>query len=103
LRNLGLTGDKVNERIVVLGSSLNWLGGSAAPGKPEAAGLVHMEDLLKLGSLTEEEKFDGSLAHETVYLCYSSGGFTLIHRWPHLFTPCFLGTTGKSKGVEVLQ
>ncbi|KAF8688769.1 hypothetical protein AX14_003417 [Amanita brunnescens Koide BX004] len=73
LRNLGLTGDQVNERIVVLGSSLGWLGGPAAPGKAEAAGHVHMEGLLKPGSLTEEEKFDGSLAHETVYLCYSSG------------------------------
>ncbi|KAF8622704.1 hypothetical protein AX15_006795 [Amanita polypyramis BW_CC] len=41
-----------------------------------------MEDLLKLGTLTEEEKFDGRLAHETVYICYSSG------------------TMGKPKGVE---
>ena len=84
----------------MLGSSLNWLGGPAAPGKPEAADHVHMEDLLKPGSLTEEEKFDGSLAHEAVYLCYSSGGFTFSIDG---CTPCFLGTTGKSKGVEVLQ
>ena len=75
-RNLGFTGNQVDRRIIVLGNSLGWLGGPTAPGKPEAAGLVHMEDLLKLGTVTEEEMFDGRLAHETVYLCYSSGGFT---------------------------
>ncbi|KAF8340904.1 AMP binding protein [Amanita rubescens] len=82
LQNLGLTKDQVNKRIIVLGSSLRWLDGPAASRKPEAAGLVHMEDLLKLGTLEEEVKFDGELAHETVYLCYSSG------------------TSGKPKGVE---
>ena len=61
----------------MLGNSLGWLGGPTAPGKPEAASLMHMEDLLKLGTLTEEVMFDGRLAHETVYLCYSSGGFSL--------------------------
>ncbi|KAF8345975.1 AMP binding protein [Amanita rubescens] len=82
LQNLGLTDDQADRKIVVLGSSLDWAGGPAAPRKAEAAGLLHMEDLLKLGSLTEGERFDGRLAHETVYLCYSSG------------------TTGKPKGVE---
>jgi len=74
LQNLGLTDDQADRKIVVLGSSLDWAGGPAAPRKAEAAGLLHMEDLLKLGSLTEGERFDGRLAHETVYLCYSSGG-----------------------------
>src|SRR6266576_4422344 len=68
LQNLGLTDDQADRQIVVLGSSLDWAGGPAAPRKAEAAGLLHMEDLLKLGSLIEEEKFDGRLAHETVYL-----------------------------------
>jgi 4-coumarate--CoA ligase len=75
LRSLGLTDDQVDRKIVVLGSSLDWAGGPAAPRIAEAAGLLHMDDLLKLGTLAEEEKFDGRLAHETVYLCYSSGGF----------------------------
>ena len=74
LRNLGLTGDQVDRKIVVLGSSLDWAGGPATPRVAEAAGLLHMEDLLKLGTLAEEEKFDDQLAHETVFLCYSSGG-----------------------------
>jgi 4-coumarate--CoA ligase len=73
LRNLGLNEDQIPRRIVVLGSSLGWVGGPTAPRKPEARGYVHLEDLLTLGTLTEEEKFNGRLAHETVYLCYSSG------------------------------
>jgi 4-coumarate--CoA ligase len=74
LRNLRLTDDQVDRKIVVLGSSLDWAGGPATPRVAEAAGLLHMEDLLKLGTLAEEEKFDDKLAHETVFLCYSSGG-----------------------------
>lgn len=62
---------------------LEWAGGPSAPTKPELAGLVKVSDLLTLGSLTREENFDGEKAHETSYLCYSSG------------------TTGKPKGVEV--
>ena len=61
----------------MLGNSLGWLGSPTTPRKPEAARLVHMEDMLKLGTLREEEMFDGRLAHETVYLCYSPGAFTL--------------------------
>jgi 4-coumarate--CoA ligase len=45
--------------------------------------LLRIEDLLRVGTLKEEAKFDGPLANETVLLCYSSG------------------TTGKPKGVEV--
>ena len=45
--------------------------------------LRQFDSLLKCGKLEAEERFDGELADETVYLCYSSG------------------TTGLSKGVEV--
>ncbi len=76
LRNLSLTEVQISRRIVVLGSGLGWVGSSTAPRKPEARGFVYLEDLLTLGTLTEEEKFNGRLAHETVYLCYSSGRFT---------------------------
>ena len=73
LRSLGLNDNQVNRTIVVLGSNLEWAGGPVIPHKSEATGLLHMEDLLRLGTLTEAEKFDGRLAHETVYMCYSSG------------------------------
>ena len=101
LRNVGFSDDQVDRRIVVLGSSLGWAGGPTSPRRHEAVGLVHMEDLLKLGSLAEEEKFDGGMAHETLYLCYSSGGPTLQKAFPCLLTLFDLGTTGKPKGVEV--
>ena len=77
LRDLGFAHGQADRRIVVLGSSLDWAGGPIAARKPEAAGLAYMEELLKLGTLVEEEKFDGELAHETLYLCYSSGAFIL--------------------------
>ena len=51
--------------------------GSAVPG------WRCMNDLLGRGQLDSEEPFDSATAHETVFLCYSSG------------------TTSKSKGVEV--
>lgn len=82
-RTLGVGKAEAAKRIIILGSSLKWAGGPAIPRKAETAGLLQMEDLLTRGVLGEEEKFDGELAHETVYLCYSSG------------------TTGKPKGVEV--
>ncbi|ELU40892.1 AMP binding protein [Rhizoctonia solani AG-1 IA] len=47
-----------------------------------AGGYKQLDSLLVSGKLNEEEKFDGELSDETVYLCYSSG------------------TTGLSKGVE---
>ncbi|CAE6437667.1 unnamed protein product [Rhizoctonia solani] len=43
---------------------------------------TQLESLLGAGKFDKEEKFDGELSNETVYLCYSSG------------------TTGLSKGVE---
>lgn len=77
LRDLGFADGQVDRKIVVMGSSLGWAGGPIAARKPEAVGLVYMEDLLRLGTLVEEENFDGELAHETLYLCYSSGAFIL--------------------------
>jgi 4-coumarate--CoA ligase len=82
-KQVGVSAAEAAERIVILGRSLEWAGGPAYPRRPESAGLLLMEDLLTRGVLNEEEKFDGKAAHETVYLCYSSG------------------TTGKPKGVEV--
>ncbi|PFH52098.1 hypothetical protein AMATHDRAFT_74397 [Amanita thiersii Skay4041] len=82
LKELGIKEEQANRRIIILGSNLEWAGGPTAPHEPEAAGLLRIEDLLNLGTLSEEEKFEGKLAQETVYLCYSSG------------------TTGKPKGVE---
>ena len=41
--------------------------------KPDLAHLIKFVDLLKLGTLKEEERFDGEQSGETVYLCYSSG------------------------------
>ncbi len=61
-----------DERLIVLGKGFKWAGGLDAPRSPDATGLLYLEDLLGLGSLEEEEKFDGSDTHETVYLCYSS-------------------------------
>ncbi|PBK78482.1 AMP binding protein [Armillaria solidipes] len=76
---IGVGADEADARIIVLGKSLKWAGG---PDAPRTSSLLHMEDLLGIGSLEEEEKFDGERAHETALLCYSSG------------------TTGKPKGVE---
>ncbi|KAJ1303693.1 hypothetical protein OPQ81_008118 [Rhizoctonia solani] len=47
-----------------------------------AENYTQLDSLLRGGKLAEEERFDGDLSDETVYLCYSSG------------------TTGLSKGVE---
>jgi 4-coumarate--CoA ligase len=55
--------------------------GESAPKGAES--LTQFDPLLHVGKLQEEEKFDGELSNETVYMCYSSG------------------TTGLSKGVEV--
>ncbi|KAJ7108778.1 AMP binding protein [Mycena epipterygia] len=79
---LGLSKAEGDKRIVVLGNDLRWAGGPASAAAADAAGLVALTDLLSRGTLKEEEKFEGSAANETVYLCYSSG------------------TTGKPKGVE---
>lgn len=75
-KELGFEPQEANKRIIVLGSSLKWAGGPAATRRPETAGLLQMEDLLGKGVLKEEENFSGERAHETVYLCYSSGAAT---------------------------
>lgn len=59
-------------------------------------------DLVQGESLTRGELFDGNLAEETAYICYSSG--TTVRA---LVFPCLLVTQhtihcqGKPKGVEV--
>ena len=53
---------------------LEWAEGPGATlNKPDLAHLIKLVDLLKLGSLKGEERFDGEQSDETVYLCYSSG------------------------------
>ncbi|KAF7360147.1 AMP binding protein [Mycena venus] len=79
---LGIARDEGDRRTVVLGRDLRWAGGPAADLRSECSGLVTLPDLLVRGKLEREEQFDGALAHETAFLCYSSG------------------TTGKPKGVE---
>jgi len=83
LKNMGLSAAEADKKLILIPDSLDWLGGPSTPVKPEVANLTKVPELLTLGSLAREEKFDGQLANETVYLCYSSG------------------TTGKPKGVEV--
>ncbi|KAJ7076852.1 AMP binding protein [Mycena belliarum] len=79
---IGVAKEDADRRIIVLGNDLRWAGGPSAAPCSAAAGLLKMEDLLGAGKLDHEESFEGHLAHETTYLCYSSG------------------TTGKPKGVE---
>jgi 4-coumarate--CoA ligase len=69
---------EAEKRIIVLEAGLEWAGGPAAPCKPESAGLLRMEDLLLRGVLKQEEKFEGKHAHETAYLCYSSGTMAIF-------------------------
>lgn len=48
------------------------LGKEEKDSKEGAKELLAIEALLELGSLEQEEKFDGDQANETVFLCYSS-------------------------------
>lgn len=52
---------------------LEWAGGRATSIKSDLANLIKLVDLLELGTLKGEERFDGEQSNETVYLCYSSG------------------------------
>lgn len=70
---LGITRAEGEKRTIVLGRDLRWAGGPGAVRGSSALGLLSTEDLLSRGTMNEEEKFEGSQAHETVYLCYSSG------------------------------
>ncbi|KAJ6467898.1 AMP binding protein [Mycena sanguinolenta] len=81
-QELGISRSEADERTVLIGRDLRWAGGPMAALRPECHGLVTLPDLLVLGKLQKEEQFEGALAHETVFICYSSG------------------TTGKPKGVE---
>lgn len=73
LKDLGFTNKDADKRIIVMANSLEWAGGPIVPVNPQLQNLLTVAQLLNLGTLREEEKFDGDRAHETVYLCYSSG------------------------------
>ena len=73
LKSLGLSQQEANQRVIVMTDGLEWAGGPAASIKPDLAHLIKLVDLLKLGTLKGEERFDGEQSVETVYLCYSSG------------------------------
>jgi 4-coumarate--CoA ligase len=74
LKSLGLSQQEADQRVVVMTDGLEWAGGPAAASiKPDLAHLIKPIDLLKLGTLKGEERFDGEQSVETVYLCYSSG------------------------------
>ncbi|KAJ7634477.1 AMP binding protein [Roridomyces roridus] len=79
---LGISKAEGDKRTVVINRDLRWAGGSAAAAVSGCAGMVTFAELLTMGALQKEENFDGLLADETTFLCYSSG------------------TTGKPKGVE---
>lgn len=81
-KQLGLSKTEAERRIVLMPNGLQWAGGPAIAVKPELAGLLQVPDLLTLGALKEEEKFEGSQANETVYLCYSSGSYTFKKSTP---------------------
>jgi len=74
---IGVSEEEARRRLVVLD-----FGGNGAE-IARKVGVLGMSDLLGHGALSEEEKFVGPQAGETLLLCYSSG------------------TTGKPKGVEV--
>ena len=73
LKSLGLSQQEANQRVIVMSDGLEWAGGPGASIKPDLAHLIKLVDLLGLGTLKGEERFDGEQSNETVYLCYSSG------------------------------
>lgn len=82
-KRIGLSPPEAAPRIIVIDTGFSWAGGPHVEPSLAVTSFVSLGDLLKKGRLSEEAKFDGRNAHETVLLCYSSG------------------TTGKPKGVEV--
>ncbi|PFH52099.1 hypothetical protein AMATHDRAFT_46467 [Amanita thiersii Skay4041] len=80
LSSLGISRDAALQRIVVVRPDYVWAGGVKE--NVDTDGFLTLEDLFSLGTLQQEEKFDGDDANETCYICYSSG------------------TTGPPKGVE---
>ena len=82
-QSIGLNREEAYKRIVIVGDNLGWTGGAKSPVNSTAQGPADMEELLAAGPLLQEETFSGDDAHQTCYICYSSG------------------TTGKPKGVEV--
>ncbi|TFY60909.1 hypothetical protein EVG20_g7251 [Dentipellis fragilis] len=78
LKLVGVGEAEAKRRVVVMQYDGS---GKRGTGKGVDRDVVWLEELLAQGEEHEEEKFDGAGAHETAYLCYSSG------------------TTGKPKGV----
>ncbi|KAK7044884.1 AMP binding protein [Favolaschia claudopus] len=70
---LGVDREEGDRRTIILQRDLGWAGGPTAAVSPECRGLLTLSDLLSIGKLKSEAKFEGPLSHETVYLCYSSG------------------------------
>lgn len=68
------------KRLIVIEEGVEWVNNLRAPKR--GGEVIRFEEMLEQGVLEWEEAFDGNLAHETVYMFYSSG------------------TTGRPKGVE---
>ena len=74
LKGLGLSQQEASQRVIVMTDGLEWARGPGATSiKLNLAHVIKLADLLKLGTLKGEERFDGEQSVETVYLCYSSG------------------------------
>ena len=72
---LGLEWEEWKTKVIIIPDSLEWAGGTpssrlSAPRDIES--LLKMEEMLGIDAMVQEEKFDGSLAHETAFMCYSS-------------------------------
>lgn len=99
-KDLGLTAAQAQNKIIVLHNGLEWAGGPSVPSDKHAIGFPSFAEFLTKGALNVEEKFDGELANETAYICYSSGWLSSVI-FVYFLTYKLQGTTGKPKGVEV--
>lgn len=81
-RSIGVSREDAQRRIILVDWQISGVS-SVNKDKDEYESYTRMWSLIGKEVLDEEELFDGEQAHETVYICYSSG------------------TTGKPKGVEV--